>query len=529
MVYSLAMRPTPLLLAGLLAAPLAAQQATPERTGNRETSSHADVLAFLDSLERAGAGIRVRTLGQSPEGRRLPLVIAARPMVESPGEAHRTGKPIVYLQGNIHAGEVEGKEALQMLLRDLTVGPLRALLDSVVILAVPIYNADGNDQFGPGETNRPGQNGPAVVGRRANGQGLDLNRDYVKMEAPETRAAAALINAWDPDIFIDLHTTNGSYHGYALTWAPGLHPDGGPVNSYDRDRFLPTIRERMRVRHHQETFPYGNFRNQDPDSLTQGWETYDSRPRYGTNWIGMRGRIAILSEGYSNAPFAERISATYNFVREILSLAAEERATIKSLNAAPVKSDSVTVRATLAPPTRQPVIAEITKPAGDGAGPFARRTRTGEYRTITMPVYDRFAPTRREAVPAGYLLPPSLGHVAELLRRQGVIVERLTEAWRGPVEEFRVDSIAVERFVFEGHRTVTVDGTWVEADGAVTAGWYYVPTGQRLGLFAAFLLEPESDDGIVTWNLLDQSLRRGQDAPIWRVRTALTVPRVGLE
>jgi zinc carboxypeptidase len=522
------MRSVALLVAAFIAAPLAAQQTTPERTGNRETSSHADVLAFLDSLERAGAGIRVRTLGVSPEGRRLPLVIAARPMVESPGEAHRTGKPIVYVQGNIHAGEVEGKEALQMLLRDLTVGPLRTLLDSVIVLAVPIYNADGNDQFGPGETNRPGQNGPAVVGRRANGQGLDLNRDYVKAEAPETRASTALLNAWDPDIFIDLHTTNGSYHGYALTWAPGLHPDPNPSNDYARDRFLPAIRERMRTRHHQETFPYGNFRNQEPDSLIQGWETYDYRPRYGTNWIGLRGRIAILSEAYSNAPFGERISATYNFVREILSLAAEERATIKARNAAPIPADSVTIRAVLAPATRQAVIAEITKPAGDGGGPFAHRTRTGEYRTITMPVYDRFAPARREAVPAGYLLPPSLGHVAELLGRQGVTVERLAAPWRGAVEQFRVDSIVVERYVFEGHRTLTVEGAWVGVEGAVTAGWYYVPTAQRLGRFAAYLLEPGSEDGVITWNSLDRSLRRGQPAPVWRVRTALMVPRIGL-
>lgn len=523
------MRPATLLLTALLASPLAAQQTTPERTGNRETSSHADVLAFLDSLGRAGAGIRFRTLGLSPEGRRVPVVIVARPMVESPGEAHRTGKPIVYVQGNIHAGEVEGKEALQMLVRDLTVGPLRALLDSVIVLAVPIYNADGNEQVGPGETNRPGQNGPAVVGRRGNGQGLDLNRDYVKQEAPETRAAAALINAWDPDIFIDLHTTNGSYHGYALTWAAGLHPDPAPANDYARDQFLPVIRERMRVRHRQETFPYGNFRNQEPDSLTQGWETYDYRPRYGTNWIGLRGRIAILSEGYSNDPFGERISATYNFVREILSLAAEERATITARNAAPMPTDSVTIRAVLAPPTRQDVIAELTKPAGDGAGPFAHRTRTGEYRTLAMPVYDRFAPARREAIPAGYLLPPSLGHVAELLHHQGVTVERLAAPWHGAVEQYRVDSITVERYVFEGHRTVRVEGAWVGAEGSVTAGWYYVPTGQRLGRFAAYLLEPGSEDGVLTWNLLDQSLRRGQHAPVWRVRAELKVSRIVLE
>ena len=308
---------------------LRAQTTRPERTDSRETSTYADVLAFLDSLESLGAGVRVGTLGFSPQGRRIPYVIAARPMVDSPGDAHRTGKPILYVQGNIHAGEVEGKEAAQMLLRDLTLGSLLPLLDSVILLVVPIYNADGNEDFVPGERNRPGQNGPASVGRNTNGQGFNLNRDYVKLEAPETRGALALLAAWEPDFFIDLHTTNGSYHGYALTYAPGLNPNSPPANDYVREHFLPTVRERMRQRHREETFWYGNFRNQDPDSLVLGWETYDPRPRFGTNASGMRGRMAILSEGYSNAPFQQRIAATYDFLREILSLAAEERVRIK--------------------------------------------------------------------------------------------------------------------------------------------------------------------------------------------------------
>src|SRR5512147_414483 len=201
-----------LFLAATPLGPLAAQTTRPERTDARETSTYADVLGFIDSLARRGAPIRIGSLGESPEGRRIPWVLAARPMVEGPSEAWQTGKPVIYVQGNIHSGEVEGKEAAQMLLRDLTLGPLRPLLDSVVLLVVPIYNADGNEQWGPGERNRPGQNGPAVVGRSLNGQGLNLNRDYVKAEAPETRAALAMLETWDPDVFIDLHTTNGSYH-----------------------------------------------------------------------------------------------------------------------------------------------------------------------------------------------------------------------------------------------------------------------------------------------------------------------------
>jgi len=505
--------------------PLASQQTVPERSAYAQTSAHADVLGFVDSLQRLGAGIRVGRLGSSPQGRALPYVIASRPLVDGPAEAQRSGKPIIYLQGNIHAGEVEGKEAVLLLLRDLTLGALGPLLDSVVLVVVPIYNADGNDAFGPQERNRPGQNGPAVVGLRGNGQGLDLNRDYVKQEAPETRAAAQLINAWDPDLFIDLHTTDGSYHGYVLTYDAGLNPNSSAANDYIRDKFLPEVRARMRSRHQQEVFSYGNFRNADPDSLVLGWETYDARPRFGTNWAGLRGRMAILSEAYSHAEFRVRVAATYNFVLEILRLAAAQRSTLKSLALAATRQrpDSVTLRSVLAPPIAMDVIAEVTERAGEGSGPFARRRPTGVFKTIRMPVFDRFTAARREAMPAAYLLPPQHAQLADLLRGQGVEVRRLTAAWQGPAEGFRVDSLVVEP-LFEGHRTIRVEGAWHPRDAVLLPGWFLVSTDQRLGVFAAYLLEPVSEDGLATWNFLDRDLRRGQDAPVLRVRSALQVP-----
>jgi hypothetical protein len=510
---------------------LSAQQTRPERTAGAETSTYADVLGFLDSLERAGADVRIGTLGTSPEGRPIPWVLAARPMVDNPPDAQRTGKPIIYLQGNIHSGEVEGKEAAQMLLRDLTLGPLRPLLDSVILLVVPIYNTDGNERPGLGDRNRPGQNGPAIVATSVNGQGLNLNRDYVKLEAPETRAALALIAAWQPDIFIDLHTTNGSYHGYALTWAPGLNPNSSPANDYTRDRFLPAIRERLQKRERIATFPYGNFRNQDPDSLVLGWETYDPRPRFGTNSMGMRGRVAILSEGYSNDPFPARIHATYAFLRQVLSLAAEERTTLRQqvARSADWRPDSIALRSAFAQPTRQDVIAEITRADGDGNGGFARRVRTGVFRAVRMPVFDRFMAVAQVARPAAYLLPPQHAHLAALLRAQGVVVERLTAPWLGEAEAFTVDSLQAAPFLFEGHRTVTVAGRWRPRPTEVGAGWFYVTTAQRDGVFAACLLEPASEDGLATWNYLDRDLRIGADAPILRVRAPLRVPMTQVE
>lgn len=509
---------------------LAAQSTRPERTRYRETSAHADVLAFLDSLQRRGAGIRVGTLAISPEGRRVPYVVASRPLVAGPAAAHRSGKPVAWVQANIHGGEVEGKEAAQMLLRDLTLGPLRPLLDSVVLIVVPIYNADGNERLGPGQRNRPEQNGPAIVGQNPNGQYLNLNRDYVKMEAPETRGAAALLNVWDPELFLDLHTTDGSYHGYVLTYASGLNPNPSPAGDYVRDWLLPEARRRMRRRHQEETFPYGNFRNQEPDSLAQGWETYDARPRFGTNWMGLRGRLAVLSEGYSHAAFRTRVQASYDFVREILSLAAERRTEILARVAASDRRmpDSVVVRSVLGPPTVRPVVAELTRPAGEGSNGYAHRRQTGVFRAIQMPVFDRFTSARKEARPAGYLLPTRLGGIAGLLRRQGIIVERLSAPWRGPTETFAVESL-VSDSLFEGHRPVRVEGHWGRAvrgtapgaaPGAAPAGAFLVRTDQPLGVLAAYLLEPASEDGMVTWNLLDRELAAGAPYPITRIRSA---------
>jgi hypothetical protein len=448
-------------------------------------------------------------------------------MVTSAAEARRAGKLVVYLQGNIHAGEVEGKEAAQMLLRDLVTGRLGSLLDAMVLLVVPIYNTDGNEQWGPGEKNRPGQNGPARVGQNPNGQGLNLNRDYVKMEAPETRGAASLITAWDPDLFIDLHTTNGSYHGYVLTYAPGLNPNSNPSVGFVQDRFLPLVQRRMEQRHGQKTFSYGNFRNQHPDSLALGWETYDARPRFGTNWMGLRGRLSILSEGYSNADFRTRISATYNFVSEILQLAAEQKSAIQGLvqTSDRQRTDSVAIRSRLGPPVIRPVIVELTRDAGEGSGGYARRLRTGVYRTIDMPVYDRFTTSRNVSRPPAYLIPTRLSRLVTLLRRHGIAVDQSTAAGRARVQEFQVESVETDS-LFEGHRPVLVEGRWQPAgvDSLVPKGTFVLKTDQPLGTLAVYLLEPASEDGLVTWNLVDDTLRAGSAYPITRVVSPNALP-----
>ena len=496
-----------------------------ERTAWRETSSWADVTGFIASLRSAGAAVQVDTIGRSPGGRPLELVIASRPLVRTPAEARRSGKAIVYVQANIHAGEVEGKEALQALLRDLTLATTPNVLDSIVLLAVPIYNADGNEQLGPQARTRTEQNGPELVGQRANGQGLDLNRDYIKAEAPETRAALAVFSAWDPDVFADLHTTDGSFHGYALTYAPSLNPaaelpavNGG---AWARDSLLPELRHRMRARHGVETFSYGNFSTEygadvTPDTTKQGWFSYDHRPRFGTNYYGLRGRIAVLSEAYSHDPFERRVAATRVFVSEMLSLVAERSAAIRARSRAADSAVSawgarggvdVPVRAELTRrPFTAPVIAEDLERLADStavseAGVPAGLRRTGRFRALALPVHDRFTATRMVRMPRGYAVAAADSALVTLLRTHGLRVERVESSREMDIERFVADSTVVAPLPFQGHRLVRVEGRWRAEHGVLDAGSYVVPTAQPLGVLAVYLLEPESDDGVVAWGL----------------------------
>ncbi|HEX8317031.1 M14 family metallopeptidase [Longimicrobium sp.] len=504
-------------------APTAGPLTRPERSGYTQTSSYADVVGFLDTLRARGAAIHVDTLGTSTEGRVIPYVVASRPLVRTAEEARRLGRPVVYLQGNIHAGEVEGKEALQALLRDLTMSPGPNVLDSLVLVVVPIYNADGNEAMGPQERQRSEQNGPALVGQRPNAQGLDLNRDYMKAEAPETRGALALFREWAPELIVDLHTTNGSYHGYALTYSPSLNPASGAAGAYTRDRLLPELRRRVRERRRYETFDYGNFSlrygaDVNTDSTREGWFTYDHRPRFGTNYYGLRGGLSVLGEAFSHDPFERRVKSTYAFVAELLSLVAERSGEVMAYTGSAPAGAAVPVRSEL---TRSPyvgeVLAEILEADSDsvpdepGVHPGIRRT--GRFRALRMPVYDRFDPTLQRTPPAAYLLDASQTDAVALLRRHGIEVEALSTERRVRGQAFVVDSVARAPRPFQGHNEVSVRGSWQPVERTAPAGSFLVRTAQPLGTLAVYLLDPESDDGLTTWNIFDPWLRPGAEHP----------------
>lgn len=508
-----------------------------ERSDFTETSTSADVDAFIDSLA-TNRWVSVTSMGKTTKGRDIPLLVLSRPAVRNAAEAKRLNRPIVYIQGDIHGGEVEGKEALLSVLRDLAQDTYQNVLDSLVILAAPVYNADGNDAMGPEATNRPEQNGPALVGQRANGQGLDLNRDYVKAEAPETRAALDFFRAWDPDVFIDLHTTDGSFHGYALTWAPPLNPAARFSGPFTRDTMLPAIQLSLRINRRMETFPYGNFRSQD--SVAKGWFTFDHRPRFGTNYYGLRGRMAILAETYSHDPFRTRVSTTYSFLLTALSTLALNADDVMEVGR---EADRLTTAfASMGASTaRFPIRAEITRTprfddvlvqslvrTGDtvryeaGLPPGVKR---GDVRHVRIPIYDRFDSTLTQSLPYAWVIPAEQAPILDLLRRHGLFIERPARHAAASGERFVIDSVIRAGRPFQGHNEARLVGRWERVDSLdIGPDAYVVRAGQPLAILALYLMEPQSDDGLVTWNVMDPWLQAGARYPIVRVLDRIPAP-----
>jgi hypothetical protein len=508
---------------------VATLQTRAEASGYTVTSSQADVLAFLDSLQSRGAMLGRGIVARTTEGRVIPYVVVSRPLLDSPAAARASGRPIVYVQGNIHSGEVEGKEAMQAMLRDLLSDPRPNVLDSLVLIVVPNYNADGNEKLDSQRRNRGAQNGPEMVGTRANAQSLNLNRDYMKADAPETRGSLRMFTTWDPHVFVDLHTTNGSYHGYNLTWAPSLNPAGELPSAafgaaYARDSLLPAVQERTLARRRIATFPYGNFAQDEggPGSAPRSWRSYDHRPRFGTNYFALRGRIGVLTEAYSHDPFRKRVEATYAFVAELLSLIAERSpsilaharaadAGVAALSAGSAPR-SVPIRARLtATPRMGEVVYEVLEPSTDSArrepGVRAGMRRTGRFITERMPIHDRFETTRARPVPYGYAIHARDTAAINLLALHGVMMHRTTSDWTGDAgPQFVPDTTIIAPRPSEGRREVRLEGRWVSIGSVmIPAGTVIVRTAQPLGVLAIYLLEPESDDGLVAWDVGSRS------------------------
>jgi hypothetical protein len=479
-----------------------------EKSGFKATARHAEVMEFCEALARRSPRVRLTELGKSGEGRKLPLLVLADPPVSTPEEAARNGKLVVFAMANIHAGEVDGKEALLMLARELSTPGDRQLLEHLVIVLAPIFNADGNERIS--RDHRRGQFGPEEgVGIRENAAGLDLNRDYVKVDSPEVRALIRFFNRWDPVVFIDCHTTNGSHHRYTITYEGPVCPAGDRrVITLVRDELLPEVGRRLEKRSGYRSFYYGNFA-----AGHDLWETVPAIPRYGTHYFGLRNRIGILSESYSYAPYHDRILATRDFVRLIFEYAAENRKKIAGLlrDAREATPDVVAVRHRMTPLPAPVTVLGFEEEKKDGRTVATARPR--DYTARYLGVAESTLSVRR---PDAYLFPASCAPVTENLRRHGIAVEELREEATVDVEIYRIDK-ARKTGTYQKRPLVAVEATARKEERRLPAGTILVRTSQPLGSLAAYLLEPQAEDGLCAWGFFEEAVQEGKDYPVLRL------------
>ena len=523
-----------------------------ERTDYSETSRYSDVMEFIAALQRVSSAVKIETFGVTNEGRALPLVILSKPAIDSPAQAARSGKPIVFIMANIHAGEVEGKEAALHLMRDVISGPLSNLLNRVILLVAPIYNADGNEKIDI--NNRTAQNGPrGGVGTRENAKQMDLNRDFIKLESPEARGLIeGVFNRWDPHVVIDLHTTNGSHHGYALTYSPSLNPNTDQrLVSFARDRLLPDTSKTLRSKHKYRTYFYGNFVDErnpqrelggDAAKEPKVWATFDHRPRFGNNYLGLRNRIAILSEAYSYLDFRKRVDVTDKFVRTILeNIAARAPEIVDLINE--VDRHSIDTGTTVGNDQGFGIAFELKaspKPVEILVGSVNRVVdpRTGrprfeandEARPVKMTEYAEFQPTRRVKPAAEYILKPSHRKAVDLLLAHGIVVEQTTKEETLEVERYSVTNVTRAARVFQGHRETKLSVSSAKSRDVFPPGSFIVSARQAKASLVIYLLEAESDDGLASWNYFDEELDKRQPDgtavyPVYRLASPARVPR----
>ena len=477
-----------------------------EATDFIETSSYEDVMAFAEALAAGSDEIHLTNFGYTNEGRRLPLLVLGAPDA-SPQAVLNTGKTRIYLQGNIHAGEVCGKEALQMLLRDYARGHYPSWADDLVLLIAPIYNADGNERVDL--RNRPRQHGPlGGMGQRPNAQGLDLNRDHMKLDSPEARSLVKMMTAYDPHVGVDLHTTNGTRHAYRLTYSPPLHPNTpGSIDSFLRDEWLPTVTDRIKEKHGWDYYYYGNTSQRRP-----GWYTFDHRPRFNNNYIGLRNRMAILSEAYAYDTFEDRVMSTLWFVEEILDFAQENAESIQDLVReadASVVGMELAARATFesSPSEVEILMGEVAEERHPQTGEIILR-RQEVSNPVLMHEFGTFSPTEVEVAPAVYYILPDAESAIERLRAHGVETG-MAPVGEVQIEQFIVDSTTTADRSFQGRNERVVFGSWRSLTRALPPGTVAVPVDQPLGRLAFTLLEPRSDDGFANWAILDGQIEAG--------------------
>jgi len=508
-------------LLALLAAPLA--HAAPdlvtvsERSGFQATGRYDEVVRLCAAFQQAyPKQVKCFQFGTTPEGRpMLALAVNARGAF-TPAAARKANLPVTLVQGGIHAGEIDGKDAGFLALREILDGKLApGVLDKQVLLFVPVFNVDGHERFQ--KWNRPNQRGPVEMGWRTTAQNYNLNRDYVKADAPEMQAMLALVNAWDPLTYTDLHVTDGAMFQHDVS----IQVE--PVNSGDPEFRKTGLALRSGVMADigkQGSMPQSYYMSfKETDDPASGFVDGVADPRFSTGYFQLRNRIVMLVETHSWKDYPTRVRITHNTIVSLLQqVAAHGQDWLQAARDADARATrlagqpvALTYRTTDRATTVDFQGYAYTRTMSDVSGMLMTHYDETKPQVWRVPLRDEVVADLQVPAPqAGYVVPAAWAQtVAVKLAQHGIAFRKLDKAIdAAPVQTFRADHAAFAATSFESHQRLKVDGTWKPEPRNLVKGAIFVPIAQPKARLVMVLLEPQAPDSLLAWGAFNNAFER---------------------
>ncbi|MCH7858418.1 MAG: M14 family metallopeptidase [Candidatus Marinimicrobia bacterium] len=479
-----------------------------ERDGLTTTPTYEETVNWLTRLVAAAPQLQMVSLGTSAEGRDIWMVIASAEGASTPAGLRANGKPTLLAQAGIHAGEIDGKDAGLMLLRDMTVrGTKLDLLDGANLLFVPILSVDGHERSSP--YGRINQRGPVQAGWRTNSRNLNLNRDYAKLDTRELRAIIRTINQWVPDLYLDLHVTDGIDYQYDITFGyNGRHGLSPNIARWLDEHLTPALYRDLAAQGH---IPGPLIIAADDLDPARGVIDWTASPRFSTGYGDARHLPTVLVENHSLKPYRQRVLGTYVLMESVLRTLAEHA---ESLGRA-VTTDRAQARQIVpltwksppANPELQDFLAVRWRKRPSDISGRDRLTWLGRPFTLRLPFLRTTEPDVTIVRPKAYWIPPAWSEVIDRLALHGIFMERMSEPRTVSVELSRLTDIQLEAAPFEGHIRVTATATPERREELYPSGSVRIPTDQPLGDLAILLLEPGSPDSFFQWGFFLEILQ----------------------
>jgi hypothetical protein len=475
--------------------------ATPfEKSGGLESPTYTETMAWLEKLANESAYLTMTNAGISEQGRVIHLVIASLDQDFSASELSTSNKPLILIQAGIHAGEIDGKDAGMMLLRDIALGDKKELLTKANILFIPILNVDGHErrsQFG-----RVNQRGPVEMGWRTNAQNLNLNRDYTKLETAGIKTIANIINKYDPDLYIDVHVTDGADYQYDITY--GYVATGGyspAISSWLSTAFQPEVDQALKNMGH---IPGPLLFAANGDDFSSGNIAFSFSPRFSHTYGDIRHMASILIENHSLKPFEQRVLGTYVFLEQAINSLGDHFEALQSA----VKSDSNQPKESIPVKFKfRETLADSMQFLGVASSKVKSEITGAEYvkwegKPITQVVPSLLmdVPELSVPVPKAYWIPAEWGNVIEKMKQHGIEFETLTESKELKLEFSTVENYKMGNQPYEGMmRVQSSDLNKKYKTLSLNPGSVRIKTDQPLGELVVILMEPESVDSFYQW------------------------------